>query len=103
MREALELADVLFLSEASPWRVKHWKKVWGKVDPPPFWVREPIDRAVLSLMPKYPYYVLDEEPEHMPIPEQQHEAAKLIHQLSVFRFLCAERLRKAQSVTKSSP
>jgi hypothetical protein len=55
-------------------RVKHWRKVWGKVDllPARYHDRFPDYAADLRLqMPKYPYYVLDTEPEFMSLEEQQ--------------------------------
>jgi hypothetical protein len=67
------LADYLFQSDV--FRVKHWRKVWGKVDPPPYWARYAIDPGIRSFMPKYPYYVLDTEPEYMRIQEQIELAA----------------------------
>jgi hypothetical protein len=66
--EARVLADVLFRKD--PYRVKHFSKVWGKVDPPPYLPRSPDPTparltAARLRSPDYPYYILDHEPEHM--------------------------------------
>jgi hypothetical protein len=99
MEEARLLADVLF--QKDPFRVKHYRKVWGKDDPPPlipgmFRYQEEILRNRRQANPTYPYYVLDHEPEHMPLPEQLELAAQELRNLGVFHFLCRPALREGE-------
>jgi hypothetical protein len=95
--EARILADVLF--KRDPMRVKHYRKVWGKIDPPPYSSRysySHYDSDLWLRMPQYPYFVLDTEPEYMSLEDQQEEAANLIAELGPFRFLCRPALREGE-------
>jgi hypothetical protein len=100
MDEARILADVLFYTD--PFRVKHYRKVWGRDDPPPpfpsaayrDWAKDLKNR--IQLNPKYPYYVLDSEPEHMPLPEQLELASQQLTKLGLFRFLTRPALREGE-------
>jgi hypothetical protein len=100
MAEARILADVLF--QTDPFRVKHYRKVWGKDDlelPASGAVREEILRLMGNMReihPTYPYYVLDYEPEHMPLPEQLELASQQLTNLGLFRFLCRPALREGE-------
>jgi hypothetical protein len=100
MDEARILADVLF--QTNPFRVKHYRKVWGKDDPP---VLNPSAdsleylRHLMEMMrinPQYPYYVIDHEPEHMPLPEQLELAAQKLSNLKLFQFLTRPVLREGE-------
>jgi hypothetical protein len=95
MPEARILADVLY--KRDPMRVKHHRKVWGKVDPPlltlgysrsgyPRYPERYLDSPRWE--PTFPYYVLDTEPEFMSLEDQQEEAARRIAELGLFEFLC---------------
>jgi hypothetical protein len=87
--EARTLADVLFPKDV--FRVKHSRKVWGKVDLPPYPYSlrsSGYDHNLWLRYPHFPYYVLDTEPEFMSLEEQQEEAANQITKLGRFRFLC---------------
>jgi hypothetical protein len=92
--EARLLADVLFRRD--PMRVKHWRKVWGKIDLSPDSFRSTYDYAQWDLYPKYPYYVIDSEPEFMSLEDQLEEAANKISQLGLFQFLCRPALREGE-------
>jgi hypothetical protein len=85
MREARVLADVLFRTD--PYKVKHYRKVWGKVDPPSFFWGGASSSSASFLSPSYPYFVLDYEPEYMALTEQQELAAQRITNLDRFEFL----------------
>jgi hypothetical protein len=107
MPEARILADVLY--NRDPFRVKHFHKVWGKVDPPSLSRYASYDYARYGARttdsskwqsPDFPYYVLDTEPgEYMRLEEQQEEAANRIARLGRFQFLC----RPARSEGDVSP
>jgi hypothetical protein len=89
LREARVIADRLFKKDI--YRVQHYRKVWGKVDPPPF-IRgyglvEPVPDA-RRMSPDYPYYILDAEPEHMSLENQTEDAAGMIQKLGALEFLC---------------
>jgi hypothetical protein len=73
MREARILADVLF--RVDPYRVKHYRNVWGSA-PNPRGTREPL------------YFVIDVEPEFLPMPEQQELYAQHLTKLGLFHFFC---------------
>jgi hypothetical protein len=95
--EARLLADVLF--ERDPMRVKHWRKVWGKIDLAPYSSRSSVaDYASLQLLlnPMYPYFVLDTEPEFMSLEDQLEEAANQIYTLNLFEFLCRPAIREGE-------
>jgi hypothetical protein len=93
--EARILADALFARD--PFRVKHWRKVWGKFDPPPYPYRaSDYDKYLWQHYPNYPYYVLDTEPEFMSLEDQLEEAAVLISRLGLFQFLCRPALREGE-------
>jgi hypothetical protein len=57
--------------------------VWGKVDTPPIWLGryEPYESRYSLNNPYYPYYILDYEPEFMPISERLEIAAQRIVEL----------------------
>jgi hypothetical protein len=79
------------------YRVKHFRKVWGKEDPPPFFARLPERHMAAKLQnPNHHYYVLDHEPQHMPLPEQLELGAQLLTGLGLFRFLCRPALREGE-------
>jgi hypothetical protein len=82
MDEARLLADVLF--QTDPFRVKHWRRVWGT---------EPMfgfHHRVLGQI----NVVIDHEPEHMPLPEQLELAAQKLTNLGVFHFLTRPAIRE---------
>jgi hypothetical protein len=96
-REARVLADLLFRKDI--YRIKHHKKVWGKVDPPPYFARyadpTPAHLTAARLRsPDYPYYILDYEPEHMSLQDQEAAAAETITKLGAFEFLCRPAVRE---------
>jgi hypothetical protein len=97
MREARVLADQLFRRDI--YRVQHYRKVWGKVDPPPF-IRgygPAVDLTAARLTnPSYPYFVLDYEPEHMSLENQEEEAAGMIQKLGTLEFLCRPAVREGE-------
>jgi hypothetical protein len=88
-REARVIADHLFRKDS--YRVQHYRKVWGKIDPPPF-IRgfgPVIDLTATRLTnPSYPYFVLDYEPEHMSLENQTEDAAGMIQKLGALELLC---------------
>jgi hypothetical protein len=94
MEEAREWADLLFAKD--PFRVKHFHKVWGKVDPPPLSRFASYDYARYGARttdsskwqsPDFPYYVLDTEPgEYMSLDDQREVAANRLTQLGLFEF-----------------
>jgi hypothetical protein len=71
MDSARVLADALFLRD--PGRVKHWRKVW-------------MSGGSLRGVPQPPY-VVDVEPEFMPLEEQKELFAQWVKQLGLFQFL----------------
>jgi hypothetical protein len=93
-REARALADVLFRKDIN--RVQHNRKVFGKVDPPPF-IRglgyRPAESLSLDkqLSPYYPYYILEVDPQYMGLQLQEEEAAGKIQALGTLEFLCRAR------------
>jgi hypothetical protein len=73
-REARVLADHLFRKDI--YRIKHHRKVWGKDDPPPlipgfnpYRVQNLKENRQANA--QYPYYVLDYEPGHMSLQDQE--------------------------------
>jgi hypothetical protein len=91
VREARVIADHLVRKDIN--RVHHYKKVWGKHDPPPFFSRardsyeDALGTARLTNA-SYPYFVLDLEPAHMPLETQTEDHADMIQQLQPLEFLC---------------
>jgi hypothetical protein len=81
MEEARILADVLFKKD--PFRVKHWRKVWGS-------------QPLIGSGGHYAnvHEVIDYEPEFMRLEEQQEEAANRIAELGLFQFLCRPALHE---------
>jgi hypothetical protein len=71
MDSARLLADALFLRDPS--RVKHWRKVW-------------MSGGSLRGVPQPPY-VVDYEPEFMPLEEQKELFAQRVKKLDLFQFL----------------
>jgi hypothetical protein len=71
------LGDLLWKND--PFRVKHSRTVWGKVDPPTFapgsahYFEQSFDSSKWQ-SPDFPYYVLDTEPEFMNLDDQREEA-----------------------------
>jgi hypothetical protein len=88
MEEARILADVLY--KRDPFRVKHRRKVWGKVDPPSGYF------GWRGLSSRDAYFVLDTEPEFMSLEDQLEEAATRISQLGLFQFLCRPAIREGE-------
>jgi hypothetical protein len=91
VREARTIADQLVRKDI--YRVQHDKKVWGKVDPPPYFLRYTSSyrdsvAAAIQQNPSYPYYILDYEPQHMSLENQTEDAAGRIQQLQALEFLC---------------
>jgi hypothetical protein len=86
MREARVIADHLFRKDI--YRVQHYRTVWGKLDPPPFFARYSTSAYAPSFPPFNNYFVLDYEPEHMSLENQTEDAAGRIQQLSDLKFLC---------------
>jgi hypothetical protein len=99
MQEAREWADLLFAKD--PFRVKHFRKVWGKVDPPPLalgysrYVERSTDYSKWQ-SPDFPYYVLDTEPEFMSLDDQREEAANRLTRLGLFEFFLRPALREGE-------
>jgi hypothetical protein len=100
-QEARELGDLLWRSD--PFRVKHSRTIWGKVDPPPLlhsYARYGYDRYpewyADSRMrePTFPYYVLATEPEFMSLDEQREEAANRLTDLGLFQFMLRPSIRE---------
>jgi hypothetical protein len=80
MEEARILADLLFKKD--PFRVKHYRKVWGKYDPPSgIYHYTPPSRLENS------YFVLDTEPEFFPLEEQLELYATMLTRLRLYEFM----------------
>jgi hypothetical protein len=96
MREARLIADQLVRNDI--YRIKHHRKVWGKVDPPPISNRNTSANydSLWRHYPNFPYYVLDTEPEFMSLEDQQEEAAGTITQLRALEFLCRPAVREGE-------
>jgi hypothetical protein len=101
IKEARELGDLLWKKD--PFRVKHSRTVWGKVDPPPLlnsYSRYGYDRYpewyADSRMrePTFPYYVLATEPEFMSLDDQREEAANRLTELGLFEFMLRPALQE---------
>jgi hypothetical protein len=96
--EARELGELLWRND--PFRVKHNRKVWGKLDPPyPIRLSQHSWDYLRQQYPRYPYYVLDAEPEFMNIEEQREEAANQLMDLSLFDFFLRPSLREGEVST----
>jgi hypothetical protein len=80
MPEARILADVLF--KRDPYLVKHWRKVW-------------MSGGSLHGLP-LPAYVVDYEPEFMPLEEQQERFAQAITEQGLFEFLLRPAIREGE-------
>jgi hypothetical protein len=80
MEEARILADVLWKKD--PFRVKHYRKVWGKYDPPPgrYYYTPPSGQ-------ESSYFILDTEPEFFPIDEQLEVYATMLTRLRLYEFM----------------
>jgi hypothetical protein len=79
-------------------RIKHHRKVWGKVDLPPYpyslRLPDTYYRDMWLRYPQFPYYVLDTEPEFMSLEDQREEAAGRIAELDTYQFLCRPAIRE---------
>jgi hypothetical protein len=80
MPEARILADVLFKTD--PYLVKHWRKVW-------------MSGGSLHGLP-LPPFVVDEEPEFMPLAEQQERFAQYLTEQGLFEFLLRPAIREGE-------
>jgi hypothetical protein len=80
MPEARLLADVLYRTK--PYLVKHWRKVW-------------MSGGSLNGLP-LPPYVVDHEPEFMPLAEQQERFAQRINEQKLFEFLLRPATREGE-------
>jgi hypothetical protein len=85
MSEARLLADVLF--KRDPYVVKHWRKVWGSA---------PVTNAYSGRIIGTSHFVLDHEPEFMPLEEQQERFAQRINEQKLFEFLLRPALREGE-------
>jgi hypothetical protein len=103
IQEARELGDLLWKND--PFRVKHSRTVWGKVDPPPLlgYSRYGYDRYPERYQdylkwqsPHFPYYVLATEPEFMSLEDQREEAANRLTELGLFEFFLRPSLREGE-------
>jgi hypothetical protein len=74
------LADVLFKTD--PYLVKHWRKVW-------------MSGGAYRGLP-LPPFVVDHEPEFMPLAEQQERFAQAITEQGLFEFLLRPALREGE-------
>jgi hypothetical protein len=89
--EARLIGDHLFRKDI--YRIHHYKKVFGKVDPVPlirgvgYQPPESLSQDKLS-SPYYPYYILENEPQYMGLDLQAEDAAGRIQQLGALEFLC---------------
>jgi hypothetical protein len=80
MSEARLLADVLYKTD--PYLVKHWRKVW-------------MNGGSLHDVPLAPF-VVDYEPEFMPLEEQQERFAQRITEQGLFEFLLRPATREGE-------
>jgi hypothetical protein len=92
--EARELAELLWRND--PFRVKHYRKVWGREENLHFPRNEAKAAYLRELFPTYPYYVLSDEPEFMNIEEQRELAANLLTGLGLFEFFLRPSLREGE-------
>jgi hypothetical protein len=77
--------EVLFRKD--PMVVKHQRKVWGKLDPLPYFGRYTASAYTPPFPTFHNYFILDYEPEYMPLSEQTELAAQRIVSLDRFAFL----------------
>jgi len=103
IKEARELGELLWKND--PFRVKHSRTVWGKVDPPPplrGYSRYGYDcfperySDYRMWEPTFPYYVLATEPEFMSLDDQREEAANRLTDLGLFEFILRPSLREGE-------
>jgi hypothetical protein len=103
IQEARELGDLLWKND--PFRVKHSRKVWGKVDPPLLlgYSRYGYDRYPARYQdylkwqsPDFPDYLLATEPEFMSLEDQREEAANILVELGLFEFILRPSLREGE-------
>jgi hypothetical protein len=93
------LGDLLWKND--PFRVKHSRTVWGKVNPPTFapgsahYFEQSFDSSKWQ-SPDFPYYVLDTEPEFMNLDDQREEAANRLTDLGLFEFMLRPSLREGE-------
>jgi hypothetical protein len=87
MESARLLADALFLRD--PARVKHWRKVW-------------MSGGSLRGVPQPPY-VIDVEPEFMPLEEQKELFAQRVKGLGLFQFVVRPALSEGMIGTAVYP
>jgi hypothetical protein len=87
MDAARLLADALFLRDPS--RVKHWRKVW-------------MSGGSVHGVPQ-PAYVVDVEPEFMPLEEQKELFAQRVKRLGLFQFLLRPALSEGKIGTAVLP
>jgi hypothetical protein len=95
--EARELGDLLWRKD--PFRVDHYHKTWGKVDPPPFLYSSRagyFDDSRRLHEPAYPYYVLDSEPVYLDLDRQGEEAANRLMELGRFEFFLRPALQEGE-------
>jgi hypothetical protein len=83
MPEARVLADALY--RTNPFAVKHWRKVW---------VSEPILGQTRTLGTSR--FVIDHEPEFMPLDQQLELNAQRIYQQGLFEFLLRPAIREGE-------
>ena len=99
------MGDLLWKND--PFRVKHSRKVWGKVDPPPLsryasydsarYFERSFDSFNKWQSPVFPYYVLDTEPgEYMSLEDQREEGANRLTELGLFEFMLRPSLREGE-------
>jgi hypothetical protein len=84
MPEARLVADVLL--KVDPFLVKHWRKVW---------VSDPVFNAAGRLSGTH-HFVIDHEPEFMPLDEQQERFAQYLTEQRLFEFLCRPAIREGE-------
>jgi hypothetical protein len=77
MPDARILADALF--KRDPYLVKHWRKVWA---------HDPILNSYSGRIISTNHFVIDHEPEFMPLDQQQELFAAHLANLGLFQFLC---------------
>jgi hypothetical protein len=84
MPEARLLADVLYKTD--PYLVKHWRNVW---------VSDPVF-DITGRLSGTRHFVIDHEPEFMPLDEQQERFAQYLTQQRLFEFLCRPAIREGE-------
>jgi hypothetical protein len=79
--------------------VQQYHTTWGKFDPLPYPYSlrsSGYDRDLWLRYPKFPYFVLDTEPEYMSIENQREEAANRLKELRLFEFFLRPSLREGE-------